>query len=233
MDSLHLFHYYREKQIKSMIHLDKLVFNSFGVNTYILFDKTGECIIIDPANYSEEEDSTLLSYIEQHNLTPVLHLNTHCHIDHVLGVHFVKNNYNIPFYTHIEEMSLLEKAPLMGEIFGFHVKPLPKPDKHLVHNDTISFGNSELRAIHVPGHSPGSLSYYSESDGFVITGDALFAGSIGRTDLPGGDYDILIGSITSNLLSLPRETTIWPGHGENSTIGNEKENNPFFNDYKT
>lgn len=216
-----------------MIHLDKLVFNSFGVNTYILHDKTGECVIIDPANYSEEEDMALRSYIEQHNLTPVLHLNTHCHIDHVLGVHFVKNSYNIPFHAHIEETVLLEKAPLMGEVFGFKVKALPIPDMHLSHNDTVSFGNSELRAIHVPGHSRGSLAFYSESDGFVITGDALFAGSIGRTDLPGGDYDMLIGSITSNLLSLPPETTIWPGHGENSTIGNEVENNPFFNDYKT
>lgn len=216
-----------------MIHLDKLVFNSFGVNTYILHDETGECVIIDPANYSEEEDMALRSYIEQHNLTPVLHLNTHCHIDHVLGVHFVKNSYNIPFHAHIEETALLEKAPLMGEVFGFKVKPIPKPDMHLSHNDTVSFGNSELRAIHVPGHSRGSLAFYSGSDGFVITGDALFAGSIGRTDLPGGDYDMLIGSITSNLLSLPPETTIWPGHGENSTIGNELENNPFFNDYKT
>ena len=211
-----------------MIHLEKLVFNSFGVNTYILHDETAECIIIDPANYSEEEDRRLESYIENRQLKPVLHLNTHCHIDHVLGSRFLRKKYNIPFLAHREEKELLARAPLMGEIFGFHVQSLPEPDKYIEHNDTIRFGNSELRAIHVPGHSRGSLSYYAETAGFAITGDALFEGSIGRTDLPGGDYDTLITSIRNNLFALPPVTVIWPGHGNSSTIMNEIENNPFF-----
>lgn len=211
-----------------MIHLEKLVFNSFGVNTYILHDDTAECIIIDPANYSEEEDRRLESYIENRQLKPVLHLNTHCHIDHVLGSRFLRKKYNIPFLAHREEKELLARAPLMGEIFGFHVQSLPEPDKYIEHNDTIRFGNSELRAIHVPGHSRGSLSYYAETAGFAITGDALFEGSIGRTDLPGGDYDTLITSIRNNLFALPPVTVIWPGHGNSSTIMNEIENNPFF-----
>ncbi len=216
-----------------MIHLEKLVFNSFGVNTYLLYDETGECIIADPANYDKTEDLRLLSFLEQNNLTPVIHLNTHCHIDHVLGNHFLKKKFNIPFQAHLEEMELLGKAPVMGELFGFNVKPLPEPDKYLNHNDTITFGNSELKAIHVPGHSQGSLAFYSKKDSFALTGDALFSGSIGRTDLPGGDFDTLIASIRENLFSLPPETTIWPGHGESSTIGYEIEYNPFFNDYTT
>ncbi len=216
-----------------MIHLEKFVFNSFGVNTYILHDETGECIITDPANYDKEEDEKLLHYIKQNNLTPVIHLNTHCHIDHVLGIHFLKTKFNIPFHAHSEEMDLLGKAPVMGDLFGFNVKPLPKPDNYLNHNDIITFGDSALRAIHVPGHSRGSIAYYSKKNSFLLTGDALFSGSIGRTDLPGGDFDTLITSIRNNLFSLPPETTIWPGHGESSTIGYESENNPFFNDYTT
>ncbi len=227
MDISHLFHCYKEKRSK-MIHIERMVFNSFGVNTYILWDETAECIIIDPANYSEEEDKIIESFIESHKLKPVLHLNTHCHIDHVLGSRFIREKYNIPFHTHREERTLLAKAPLMGEIFGFQIEALPEPDKTIEPNDFIRFGNSKLRAIHVPGHSPGSLTYYSESDGFAITGDALFAGSIGRTDLPGGDYDMLITSIRKNLFTLPPDTVIWPGHGDSSTIMKEIENNPFF-----
>jgi len=211
-----------------MIHLEKLVFNSFGVNTYIVYDDTAECIIVDPANYSEEEDRRLEAYIESQQLKPVLHLNTHCHIDHVLGSRFIREKYNIPFHAHREERELLAKAPMMGEIFGFHVQPLPEPDKYIEHNDTIRFGNSGLRAIHVPGHSRGSLTYYAEAADFAITGDALFEGSIGRTDLPGGNYDTLITSIMNNLFTLPPDTVIWPGHGNSSTIQNEIENNPFF-----
>ncbi len=216
-----------------MIHLEKLVFNSFQVNTYIVHDETGECIIIDPSCYSGEENKTLAEFISQHQLRPVLHMNTHCHIDHVLGMHYIRNTYQIQSYAHEKESTLLKNGPLMGDLFGFRVEPLPVLDKFIAHDEIITFGNSELRAIHVPGHSPGSLSFYSAKGGFVITGDALFAGSIGRTDLPGGDYDTLINSIEMNLFSLPPETTVWPGHGGSSTIGFEHRNNPFFNNYKT
>lgn len=216
-----------------MIQLDKLVFNSFQVNTYILSDETGECIIIDPACYSKEENVLLADFIRQKNLTPVIHLNTHCHIDHILGMHFVRNRYKIPSYAHLSELPLLNNGPLMGDLYGFVFEPVPPLDKHLSHKDVISFGNSEILAIHVPGHSQGSLAYYSEKDAFLISGDALFKGSIGRTDLPGGDYDTLISSIQNNLFSLPVNTSVWPGHGPSTTILEEKKHNPFFNDYKT
>lgn len=210
-----------------------MVFNSFQVNTYILYDETKECIIIDPACYTEDENRRLENFISEKQLTPVIHLNTHCHVDHVLGMHFTRHRYNIPSYAHKLELDLLNNAPVMGDLFGFVIEPLPGFDKYIFHNEDIVFGNSVLHAIHVPGHSPGSLSYYSEANSFVITGDTLFSGSIGRTDLPGGNYNTLINSIITGLFSLPGNTTVWPGHGEATNIKNEVENNPFFNDYKT
>ena len=222
-----LSHYFKVKQT-NMITLDKLVFNSFQVNTYILHDETGECVIIDPSCYSTEENNSLVNHISKKNLTPVLHLNTHCHIDHILGMHFVRKHYKIPSYAHELEQEILENGPLMGDLYGFFIDPFPPLDKHISNGEIISFGNSEIRAIHVPGHSRGSMAYYSEKDAFVITGDALFAGSIGRTDLPGGDYNTLISSIQNNLLSLPGETSVWPGHGASSSIREEITDNPFF-----
>lgn len=211
-----------------MIQLRKMVFNSFQVNTYIIYDETGECIIVDPANYEPEEDQALSAFISEHKLKPVLNINTHCHIDHILGINHVKKAFNVPLHTHENEAKLLKNAPLMGKVFGFNVGELPVIDHFISHGEIIAFGNSELSAIHVPGHSAGSLAFYAQEGQFAITGDALFAGSIGRTDLPGGDYDTLIESISSNLFSLPPETSIWPGHGESSTINDEIAHNPFF-----
>lgn len=228
MDPFHLFHFSREKQINTMVQLKKMVFNSFQVNTYIIYDESGECIIVDPANYETIEDQALSAFISEQNLKPVLNLNTHCHIDHILGINQVKKTFNIPLHTHENEAKLLKNAPLMGKVFGFNLEELPVIDHFIAHGEKITFGHSELKALHVPGHSAGSLAFYSREGNFVITGDALFAGSIGRTDLPGGDYDALIESISTHLFSLPEETSVWPGHGESSTIGGEMANNPFF-----
>lgn len=211
-----------------MIQLKKMVFNSFQVNTYIIFDDTGECVIVDPANYEPSEDQALSAFISEHNLKPVLNLNTHCHIDHILGINHVGKSFNIPLHTHENEAKLLKNAQLMGKVFGFKLEELPVIDQFIGHGEMITFGHSELKALHVPGHSAGSLAFYSGEGNFVITGDALFAGSIGRTDLPGGDYDTLMESITTHLFSLPEETSVWPGHGESSTIGREIADNPFF-----
>ncbi|MFC2089639.1 MBL fold metallo-hydrolase [Bacteroidota bacterium] len=216
-----------------MLELKKFIFNSFQVNTLVLFDESKECVIIDPANYSEEENMELLGYVETNNLKPVLQLNTHCHIDHILGINFVKNHFGIPVCAHEKEIGLINNAKLMGDLYGFEVDPLPRIDNYISDNQLLKFGNSELHAIHVPGHSEGSLAYYAAEGSLVICGDALFAGSIGRTDLPGGDFDTLITSIETRLFTLPDETVVWPGHGPSSTILNEKENNPFFNNYKT
>lgn len=216
-----------------MIQLDKLVFNSFQVNTYLLYDETGECIIVDPACYEKEEEVVLANYITTHKLKPVLHINTHCHIDHILGMPFVRNKFGIISRAHEKEQKLLNNGHIMGEVFGFHVDEFPALDKHLADSEKITFGNSEIIALHVPGHSEGSLAFYAEKEAFVITGDALFEGSIGRTDLPGGNYDQLISSIKNKLFSLPGDTTVWPGHGASSSIQKEIETNPFFNDFKT
>jgi hydroxyacylglutathione hydrolase len=210
-----------------MLAIESLVFNSFQVNTYLVSNEKGECLVIDPSFYTPEEIATFDRYINSKSLHIIGQLNTHCHVDHVLGVHHMKNTYHCPLRAHPDESGLLNNAPLMGEMFGLKVEPLSGIEIPIADNESIALGNDALKAILVPGHSPGSLSFYSPQGGFVITGDALFLGSIGRTDLPGGNYDTLISSIRNRLLILPPETTVFPGHGDPTTIGNEISTNPF------
>jgi glyoxylase-like metal-dependent hydrolase (beta-lactamase superfamily II) len=210
-----------------MIQINTIVFNSFQVNTYLVWDETGECLVVDPAFYSEEEQDAFDAFISDKNLKITGMINTHCHVDHVLGVQYCQRRFNTPFRAHLDESKMVNNAPLMGNVFGLILEPLSGIDEPIEDHQMISIGKNALQAIHVPGHSPGSLSYYSREGGFVITGDALFQGSIGRTDLPGGDYDTLIQSITSRLLVLPSETIVYPGHGPSSTIGQEMAENPF------
>ena len=210
-----------------MLSIDTLVFNSFQVNTYIVSNGERDCLVIDPAFYSPEEVKAFDHYISSNELKIRGQINTHCHVDHVLGVKHMQTAYNCPLRAHPDEAGLLNNAPMMGEVFGLHVEAFPGIDQLVHDKESISLGRDTLEAILVPGHSPGSLSYYAPEAGFVITGDALFEGSIGRTDLPGGDFDTLITSIRSRLLTLPPETTVYPGHGDPSTIGEEAANNPF------
>ena len=210
-----------------MITVESLVFNSFQVNTYLVKDEEGNCLVVDPAFYSPEEEATFDKYISENGLKVVGQLNTHCHVDHILGIHHLQQKYQCPLRAHKNESGLLSNAPLMGEVYGLKVEPIPGIDALISDNDLIALNKVSLRAILVPGHSPGSLSFYSPEGGFVITGDALFQGSIGRTDLPGGDYDTLIHAIRTRLLTLPPETIVYPGHGDPSTIGNEAMGNPF------
>jgi glyoxylase-like metal-dependent hydrolase (beta-lactamase superfamily II) len=210
-----------------MLRIESLVFNSFQVNTYLVRNENGDCLVIDPAFYSPEEIKAFDRHISSEGLTVIGQLNTHCHVDHVLGVKHMQTTYNCPLRAHPDEAGLLNNAPLMGEVFGLKVEALSGIDQCLSDNESISIGEDALQAILVPGHSPGSLSFYSPKAGFVITGDALFQGSIGRTDLPGGDYDTLINAIQSRLLTLPPETTVYPGHGDPTTIGEEASDNPF------
>lgn len=210
-----------------MITVDSLVFNSFQVNTYLVRDEDGNCLVVDPAFYSPDEEASFDKYISENGLKVAGQLNTHCHVDHVLGVHHLRQEYQCPLRAHKNESGLLNNVPLMGEVYGLKVEPIPGIDAFVSDNDLISLNRVSLRAILVPGHSPGSLSFYSPEGGFVITGDALFQGSIGRTDLPGGDYDTLIHAIRTRLLTLPPETIVYPGHGDPSTIGKEAMGNPF------
>lgn len=204
-------------------------FNPFQVNTYILYDETGECAIIDPACYEPFEEDMLLKFIEENNLKPVLQLYTHCHIDHVLGTNFVSKNYGLKPLTHKDSEFFINNAKQFAGSFGFEINDLVKPEKWLQDEEIITFGKQKLQAILTPGHAAGSICYYNEAAGFVVTGDVLFCGGIGRTDLPTGDYETLIRSIKERLLILPDKTSVFPGHGDSSTIEFEKTNNPFLN----
>lgn len=212
-----------------MISLKIFVFNDFQENTYILSDETNQCIIVDPGCNNDEEKNTLATFIFGKGLSPKAVLNTHCHIDHILGVKFVCDKYKIPFIAHKDDDYLVKNALSFGSFFGLHTEQPPMPDSYLEEGNKYSFGNSELIFFNVPGHSPGSLVIYSPADKILITGDVLFKNSIGRTDLPGGDYNALINGIRTKLLSLPEETMVFPGHGPYTTIGDEIKSNPFLN----
>ena len=201
--------------------------NGFAINAFIISDETKECIFIDPGYNNPEEEEKLTRYVSENNLKPVMVLNTHCHVDHVLGNKFVCEKYNIPLAAHKDDSFLLAHANEMGKIFGLKVQSSPEIQNFIIDNDVIKFGNSELIVFHTPGHSPGSVSFYSPKDKIVIAGDVLFTGSIGRTDLPGGNYETLIGSIKNKLMVLPSDTVVYPGHGPSTTIGHEHDTNPF------
>lgn len=206
----------------------KLVFNPIDANTYILADKSGECAIIDCGCYDVDEFSELTGLIDEKKLRPVLLLNTHCHLDHIFGDGFVLGKYNIGALCHRDDLSNRKKAVNHAMMFGLSMENPPEPAGYLTDGQKISFGETELTAIHVPGHAAGSLAFYSKNDKVVFTGDALFEGSIGRTDLPGGDYGTLINSIRNKLFTLPEETLVYPGHGNETTIGIETRTNPYF-----
>jgi glyoxylase-like metal-dependent hydrolase (beta-lactamase superfamily II) len=210
-----------------MITVEKFVVNPLGENSIVLSDETGEAVFIDPGFYFEEEHLEIKNYIESNKLTPVKIINTHCHFDHIMGVEFIRNEYKIPFCAHPEDEFWVEKATAQGEMYGFDIKPVAPANKLLNEKDVVKFGNSQLEVIHVPGHSPGHVAFYSKQDNLLIAGDVLFYGSIGRADLPGGDYDMLISNIKNRLFPLPDDTKVYCGHGPETTLGFEKTNNPF------
>ena len=212
-----------------MINVHYFTFNGFQENTYILSDDTKECVIIDPGCYSNEEQQVLATYITENELTPVKLLNTHCHIDHVLGNNFVASKYNVGLEMHQKDLPTLHATPEYGQTFGFNIDKSPEPTTLLNDGDVVKFGNSELHVLFTPGHAPGHIVFVSHNDKFVINGDVLFRSSIGRTDLPGGDYDTLITSIKTKLMTLPEDFEVFSGHGPSTTIGFEKSNNPFLN----
>ncbi len=209
------------------MNIKSFTVNGFGVNSFILSDDSCECLIIDPGFYDQHEKDSLIDYINKNKLKPVTVLNTHCHVDHILGNKFVCEQFNLPLSIHREDQFLLDRAVQMGIIFGFDVQPSPPAGSYLKEGDVVRFGNSELEVIHTPGHSPGSISFYHKKDEFVIVGDVLFSGSIGRTDLPKGNYDTLISSILNKILVLPPETLVFPGHGPSTTVRHEYDTNPF------
>jgi hydroxyacylglutathione hydrolase len=211
-----------------MIQVKSFVFNPFSENTYLLYDETGEAVIIDPGCYDKAELKELTDFIESKGLKPIQIINTHAHIDHVLGIAALKRKYSIPFSLHPLDEPLLRAVKTYASNYGFSGFDEPSIDNYLKEGGTVTFGNSTLKIIFVPGHAPGHVAFVSEADKFVIGGDVLFRMSIGRTDLPGGNHSTLLASIRSQLFTLPEDYKVFAGHMEPTTIGFEKKNNPFF-----
>ena len=206
----------------------KFVFNPIDVNTYLLADEAGNCAIIDCGCYDKRENEILEKFIKDKNINPVLLLNTHSHLDHVFGNKFILEKYGLKTYSsELDEMNR-KSATQHALLFGLTMDEPPETAGFISDNQIVTFGSEKLLALHVPGHTSGSLAFYSEKNGCVFTGDALFAGSIGRTDLPGGNYDTLIESITTKLFVLPPATVVYPGHGNETSIDKEMKTNPFF-----
>ena len=210
-----------------MIQISSFAFNPFQENTYVLYDETKESIIIDPGCYTPLEQAELSTFIENEGLKPVRLILTHCHIDHILGCKYISERYKLVSEANKIEMPVFQNAERAAAIFGIRLEKPPAPGKFIDEKDVIKFGNSSLEILFTPGHSPGSLCFYNNEQKFVIGGDVLFHGSIGRTDLPGGNFDTLISSIKEKLFSLDDDVTVYPGHGQETTIGFEKANNPF------
>lgn len=205
-----------------------LVFNPFAENTYILYDETGECIIIDPGCNDENEEKTLIDFISSKKLRPQKLINTHFHIDHVLGNQFVADYFKLDLEMHEEGMFFFRMQDQIAHSYGIHYKGSPEPVSFLKEGDVIEFGQTKLEVIYVPGHSRGSICLHHIKSHALIAGDVLFKDSIGRTDLPGGDHELLLNGIREKLFILPSETRVYPGHGPSTTIGYEKDHNPFF-----
>jgi hydroxyacylglutathione hydrolase len=210
-----------------MINIKQFTFNAYQENTYVLFDETGECVIIDPGMYDAAEQNELVNFIKGAGLKPVLLLNTHCHIDHVFGNRFVYDNWSLKPQFNKGELTVLQAVPSYAPSMGMHYELSPEPEVYLGESGSVTFGKSQLDLIFAPGHSPAHLCFYAEAENFLIGGDVLFYSSIGRTDLPGGNHEQLIQSIQQNLFVLPDDCKVFPGHGRSTTIGYEKKNNPF------
>lgn len=210
-----------------MMQLAIFTFNPFSENTYVLIGPNKQCAIVDPGMSNEEEQDQLFQFIEKEGLTPVLLLNTHCHIDHVLGNAAVKRKYNVPFQMHRDDMPTLELASAASLRWNVPFEGSPLPDSFLEEGNKVVFDEVELRVLHVPGHAPGHIVFVNDADNVAIAGDVLFKESVGRTDLPGGNGPMLAKMIQEKMYNLPEDMVVFPGHGPETTIGWEKEHNPF------
>jgi len=210
-----------------MLKIQLFVFNPLQENTYVLFDETNECVIIDPGCATHEENEELAEFIDSNKLTVKYLLNTHCHVDHVLGNHFVKEKYGVPLLIHEEEDNTLRAVKVYAPHYGFFRYQETTADGFLEEGDVLSFGKQSLKVLFVPGHAPGHIAFYDAVNKVVMGGDVLFYNSIGRADLPGGNMDVLVDSIRRKFFTLPNEVLVFPGHGPETTIGFEKRTNPY------
>ena len=210
-----------------MLHIKTFVFNPYQENTYLIYDDQKNCIIVDPGMHNYQEENHLKEYIESSGLKPIHLINTHGHIDHVLGNKFVSDTYNLTPQFHEGELPLVIRVQNYAPQMGIRYEPSPIPETFLKEEDIIEIGDEKLSLILAPGHSPAHLCLYSKEYNFLIGGDVLFKNSIGRTDLPGGNHQQLLDSIATKIYTLPDETVVYPGHGPSTTIGEEKKTNPF------
>lgn len=210
-----------------MLTIEQFTFNPVQENTYVIFDEKGACAIIDPGCYFDYEYKELTDFIDTRKLLPKCLLNTHCHLDHVFGNRFVAEKYGLTLQIHRGEKPVLDYAPISGKSWGLPFENYTGDLLYLEEGQVIDVGEERLEVILTPGHSPASISFYHQPSGSLLSGDVLFRSGIGRTDLPGGNYETLIASIQEKLFVLPDSVTVYPGHGPTTTIGYEKKHNPF------
>lgn len=209
------------------MNIVQFTFNLFSENTYLLFDETMECVIIDPGMTDDDEDSILFEFIAEKGLTPIQVLNTHCHIDHILGNASACSKYGIPLAAHVKELETLQRAPVASVMWNIPYRESLQPTHFLEEGNIIQFGKTTLHVLFVPGHAPGHVVFVNHDDRCVIGGDVLFKGSVGRVDLPGCNAEDLVRSIQDKMYKLPDDYVVYPGHGPETTIGDEKQNNVF------
>jgi len=210
-----------------MIQIQTFTFNPFEENTYLVYDETGEGVVIDPGCYEPSEKEELIQFIAKNQITIKYLLNTHCHIDHVLGNDTIKAKYNVPFLIHKNDEPVLRSVKSYAPNYGFNSYREILPDGYLTEGDTVSFGSTVLEVFFLPGHAPGHIGFYHKESKSLLSGDVLFEQSIGRTDLPGGDFNTLIKSIHQKIFILPDDVVVYPGHGDTTTVGKEKISNPY------
>ena len=211
--------------------IQAFTFNPYQENTFVLSDESKEAVIIDPGCYDLQEQQELTQYVHQHKLVVRYILNTHGHIDHMLGNAYCVKQWGVPLVAHPKSVRDLESSPQWGKMMGLNVTPSPSPDQWIKEGDTIEFGQTQLQVWYTPGHAEGHVSFFSDADQQLFSGDVLFAGSIGRTDLPGGSLPILMQSIAEKLLPLDDQVQVHCGHGPSTTIGKERKSNPFILQY--
>jgi glyoxylase-like metal-dependent hydrolase (beta-lactamase superfamily II) len=209
------------------MNIQIFTFNAFQENTYLLIGQTGHCIIIDPGMTDPEEDQVLFSYIQSNQLKPSMVLNTHCHIDHIMGVQACLDQYHIPFLAHEKELAVIDRGGSSALNWNIPFRGCPYPDRHIDEGEIIDLDGFRLEVLFVPGHCPGHLAFVNRSSKFVVGGDVLFKGSVGRVDLPGCNKQDLIDSVQQKMYALPDDFAVLPGHGEMTTIGAEKKTNHF------
>jgi len=212
-----------------MLKVRTLTYNPWQENTYVIESENGECIIVDPGCITAEEQQHLVNYLKTNNLTPVKLFNTHLHLDHVFGNHFVSERFNLGVEAHKGDEFWIDQTVPYAAQMGIQLEQNPpKISNYLEDGQKIQFGGSQIEVLHVPGHSPGGIVFYCSNEKFAIVGDVLFRESIGRADLPGGDFDTLINGIKTKLLVLADDVVIYSGHGPSTTIGHERNYNMFF-----